>query len=178
MPWSIMMSYFRLGTLAALVAASPLYAQSTGAAKPKAPAPDSGFAAMQDRGKKAMGVDQYTSSHTFDALPTCGRIELVRDTNDSVGVAQIRAHIREIARAFANGDFTTPAFVHMQTVPGTATMREKRALISYEVRDVPRGAELLIRTKDLQALAAIHEFMAFQRGEHHAAGMGGAMKHP
>jgi hypothetical protein len=173
-----MMSYFRLGTLAALVAATPLYAQSTGVVKPKAPSSDTGFAAMQDRGRKAMGVDQYTSSHTFDALPTGGRIELVRDTNDSVDVARIRAHIREIARAFGNGDFTTPAFVHMQTVPGTKTMREKRALISYEARDVPRGAELLMRTKDAQALAAIHEFLAFQRGEHHAAGMAGEMKHP
>lgn len=172
------MNYFRLGTLAALVAAAPLSAQSTGAVRPKVPARDTGFSAMQDRGKKAMGVDQYTSRHKFDALPTGGRIELVRDTNDSVGVARIRAHIREIAHAFANGDFTTPAFVHMQTVPGTKTMREKRALISYEARDLPRGAELLIRTKDPQALAAIHEFLAFQRGEHHAPGMAGAMKHP
>jgi len=172
------MNHFRLGTLAALVAVSPLYAQSTGTVRPRTPPPDTGFAAMQDRGKKAMGVDQYTSSHTFDALPTGGRIELVRDTNDSVGVAQIRAHIREIARAFGSGDFTTPAFVHMQTVPGTKTMREKRTLIRYEARDGPRGAELLIRTNDAQALAAIHEFLAFQRGEHHAAGMAGEMKHP
>jgi hypothetical protein len=34
----------------------------------------------------------------------------------------------------------------------------------------------VIRTKDSAAVAAIHEFMAFQRGEHHAGGMDG-MKH-
>jgi hypothetical protein len=126
---------------------------------------------MQRRGQTAMGVDQYTSTHKFDAFKTGGRIELLRDTDDSAGVAQIRKHIRKIARAFKSGDFTTPAMVHMQTVPGTAVMRTKRGVITYEPRNLPRGAELLIRTSDPDALRAIHEFMAFQRGEHHAGGM-------
>ena len=150
-----------------------LAAQSKGQSKPK---PDTSFAAMQQRGKTAMGVDQYTSTHKFDALPTGGRIELQRDVDDSAGVAQIRAHIRDIAKAFGSGDFSTPEFVHMQSVPGTKVMRERRSVISYEPRDLPRGAELLIRSKDSTAIAAIHEFMAFQRGEHHAGGMEG-MKH-
>ena len=140
------------------------------------PRPDTSFAAMQQRGKTAMGVDQYTSTHKFDALPTGGRIELQRDVADSAGVAQIRAHIRDIAKAFALGDFSTPEFVHMQNVPGTKLMREKRSVISYEPHDLPRGAELVILTKDSAAVVAIHEFMAFQRGEHHAGGMDG-MKH-
>ncbi len=39
---------------------------------------DSGFAALQARGKVVMGVDQYASVHRFDALPDGGRIELRR----------------------------------------------------------------------------------------------------
>ena len=147
--------------------------QATGRSGKKA---DTAFSAMQDRGKKAMGVDQYTSTHKFDATPTGGRIELQRDSADAAGVAQIRAHMREIAKSFAAGDFSTPGFVHMQNVPGTKVMREKRSLIAYESRDLPRGGEVVIRTKDPAAVAAIHEFMAFQRGEHHAGGMEG-MKH-
>ena len=148
-------------------------AQATGRAGKK---PDTSFAAMQERGKAAMGVDQYTSSHKFDATPTGGRIELQRDSADAAGVARIRAHMREIATSFAAGDFATPGFVHMKDVPGTRVMREKRSVISYEPHDLPRGAEVVIRTKDSAAVAAIHEFMAFQRGEHHAGGMDG-MKH-
>lgn len=160
----------RLITFAALlVIPLPLSAQVK-------PARDSAFAAMQDRGRNAMGVDQYTSTHTFDALPTGGRIQLARDTDDSAGVAQIRAHIREIARAFKSGDFSTSGFVHMQTVPGTKVMREKRDLITYEPRDVSRGAELIIRTSDPDALRAVHEFMAFQRDEHHAGGKPPALR--
>lgn len=131
---------------------------------------DTSFAAMQKRGQQAMGVDQYTSIHKFDALADGGRIELQRDSDDSAGVATIRAHIRGIAAAFKSGDFSTPEFVHMQMVPGTKVMAAKRSVITYEARDLPRGAELRIRTTDREALAAIREFMAFQRSEHHAGG--------
>lgn len=136
-----------------------------------ASAQDTSFAGVQRRGKQAMGVDQTTSTHKFDALPDGGRIELQRDTDDKDGIATIRAHMRDIAKAFANGDFSTPAFVHMQDVPGTKTMAAKRTVIKYEARDLARGGEVRITTRDPEALKAIHEFMAFQRSDHHAGGM-------
>ena len=136
---------------------------------PKKPDPhDSAYAAMQRRGKTAMGVDQYTSTHHFDELPDGGTIQLVRDVDDTAGVAQIRAHLRAEARAFRAGDFSTPEFVHMQMVPGSKVMAAKRDVITYTTRDIPRGAELRITTRDAEALAAIHQFLAFQRTEHHA----------
>jgi hypothetical protein len=131
---------------------------------------DSAFAAMQNRGMQAMGVDQYTSTHQFDALPNGGRIELQRDVDDTAGVAQIRRHLQEIAKAFAAGDFSTPAFVHMQDVPGTKVMAAKRDVISYTYSELPRGGEVRIVTTDPQALEAIREFMAFQRHDHRAGG--------
>lgn len=133
---------------------------------------DSSFVAMQQRGKMAMGVDQTTSTHTFDARPDGGRIELLRDENDSLGIAQIRAHLRLIQHAFQAGDFSTPAFVHMQTMPGTAMMAKKRDVIAYSYHDLPRGGEVVMQTKDAEALAAIHEFMGAQRMGHHATGAG------
>jgi hypothetical protein len=132
---------------------------------------DSTFAALQQRGREAMGVDQYTSTHRFDALPDGGRIELQRDSDDPEGVATIRAHLRGIADAFANGDFGTPAAVHAQQVPGTAVMAERRAAIRYVYRDLPRGGEVRIVTADPAAVEAIHAFMAFQRSDHRAGGV-------
>jgi hypothetical protein len=135
---------------------------------------DSAFAAVQARGAdpRAMGVDQYTSAHQFDALPDGGRIELQRAVEDPAGVAQIRRHLREIAAAFTAGDFQTPAFVHTQQVPGTAVMAAKRSAITYTARDLPRGGEVRITTHDPEALRAIHAFIAFQRQDHHAGGAG------
>ena len=51
-------------TLCCLLTAAPVAAQ------------DTSFAAMQRRGKIAMGVDQYTSVHKFDDLTNGGRVEL------------------------------------------------------------------------------------------------------
>jgi hypothetical protein len=129
---------------------------------------DSAYHALQSRGAHAMGVDQYTSTHHFTDLPDGGRIELERNVDDSAGVAMIRRHLRMIAQAFGNGDFSTPMFVHMRDVPGTATMAAKHNAITYAVTNLPRGGAVRITTHDPEAIAAVHEFLAFQRGDHRA----------
>jgi hypothetical protein len=133
-----------------------------------ASAQDSSFAGMQARGKMAMGVDQYESAHRFDVFPDGGRIELQMKSDDSVSVAQIRAHLRLIQHAFQAGDFTTPAFVHMRAMPGTETMARKKGVITYTYADLPRGGQVRIRSKDPAALAAIREFLTAQTEEHHS----------
>lgn len=131
---------------------------------------DSAYAAMQARGKQVMGVDQYSSVHRFDALPDGGRIELQRPDADSADVEVIRDHLRDIARRFAAGDFSLPGIVHDGEVPGTRTLAERRGHLHYEFRPLPKGGEVRITTHDGPALAAIRDFMSFQRREHHAAG--------
>ncbi|MFN2565235.1 MAG: hypothetical protein ABR499_09535 [Gemmatimonadaceae bacterium] len=127
---------------------------------------DSAFAALQKRGALVMGVDQYTSSHQFEALRDGGRIVLVRDVDDTSGVRTIREHLSAIARQFAAGDFSASAIVHARPVPGTDVMRARRRAIRYEFRPLPRGGEVRIATQDPEALRAVHEFLAFQRGDH------------
>ena len=132
---------------------------------------DSAFAAVQDRGRTAMGVDQYTSTHVFEDLPDGGRVVLDRDdASDTVGVRTIREHMRVIEAAFRRGDFALPGQVHAREVPGTRVMRERRDAIQYVALDRPRGGELRITTRDSSALAAIREFLSFQRSDHRAAG--------
>lgn len=127
---------------------------------------DAAYRALQSRGAVAMGVNQYTSSHRFDPLPDGGRIALERDVDDSAGVAQIRRHLQEVAVAFAQGRFETPAFVHAEAVPGTTVMAARAAAIRYRYRDLPRGGEIRITAHDSSIVVAIHEFLAFQRTDH------------
>lgn len=131
---------------------------------------DSAFALVQARGHVAMGVDQYTSSHRFEPLPDGGRITLARDGVDSAGAAQIRRHMRQIARAFARGHFDIPGLVHDRDVPGTSVMARRRSLITYTADTIPRGAQLRIRSQDSTAISAIHQFLSFQRQDHRAGG--------
>ena len=133
---------------------------------------DSAFRAMQARGRIVMGVDQYTSIHDFVPLRDGGRIELQRDHDDSVGTQAIRAHLRTIARAFSVGNFIAPFTVHAESVPGVPVMRARRSAISYYDSDLPRGAQLRIRSADPVAIDAIHRFLAYQ-GRAHRTGRAG-----
>ena len=132
---------------------------------------DAAFAAVQARGEHVMGVDQYSSAHVFEDLPDGGRIVLDRaDPTDSAGIATIRAHMREIVVDFRAGDFSKPFAVHAMEVPGTKTMAALRDRITFEASDRPAGAEVRIRTSDAAAVTAVHDFLAFQRSDHRAAG--------
>jgi hypothetical protein len=130
---------------------------------------DSSFAALQQRGETAMGVNQYTSQHVFEPLSDGGRIVLQRKERDSIGEAAIRTHMRTIAGSFSAGDFAVPGFVHATgDVPGTGVMKKLKSEITYTPRDLPGGAEVVISTRNPEAVAAIHEFLAFQRMDHRA----------
>ena len=147
--------------LIATAAAAPLAAQGT---------TDSSYAAMQHRGAMVMGVDQYTSQHTFDLSPDGGRIVLVRAAADSAGVRKIRAHLADIVRAFTAGDFGHTMAVHQHELPGTAVMRQRRSLIRYSLDTLAGGGAVRIATADSIAVRAIHEFLGAQRMEHRSSG--------
>lgn len=147
----------------------------------RTPAADSAFAAVQARGMEVMGVSQTASSHVFEDLPDGGRIVYTADTpTDSQAVATIRAHLRDIAGAFAAGDFSQPARVHGRDVPGSAVLAQRRATVRYTMTERPAGGELRIVTTDPATLAAVREFLQFQRNDHRAPaheGHTGAMDH-
>jgi hypothetical protein len=157
--------------LVTLSAASLLLTVSACGRSAERGTPDSAFTAVQQRGATVMGVDQYTSKHVFEDLPDGGRVVLDRDdASDTAAVRTIRAHMRDIEAAFKQGNFAAPGLVHAREVPGTRVMAAKKDAISYRAVDRPRGAELQIRTTDPAAVAAVHQFLAFQRSDHRAPG--------
>lgn len=140
-------------------------------AAPKQPSGDSAYAEVQRRGATVMGVDQYSSQHVFESLPDGGRIMLERDdAADTAAIRTIRAHMRDVATDFRDGNFSKPFQVHAMEVSGTAVMSRLRGAITYTVKDLPRGAQVRLTTSDSAAVTAIHEFLAFQRTDHRAAG--------
>ena len=131
---------------------------------------DPAFRALQQRGKGTMGVDQYASRHRFEDLPDGGRIELQMREADSAGIVAIRAHLQQTARQFSEGVFSAPEATHAMVVPGTTVMAAKKEKIRYTYHELPQGGELRITTKDAEALAAVREFMGFQRSDHRTGG--------
>ena len=125
-------------------------------------------AELKRRGASAMGFDQEATIHRFPATPAGGSIEVeVVDPKDEASRGAIRAHLTEIAAAFAKGDFDKPFQTHGEVPPGVPEMQRLKAAIDYKYEETPRGAAVRITTSDKAALAAVHAFLAYQGREHH-----------
>jgi hypothetical protein len=124
--------------------------------------------AMEHRGDAVMGFSHETTTHAFKLTDDGGAIEVVaNDPKDAKSIEAIRAHLREIAKAFAKGDFSKPQAIHEELPDGAAEMRELRATIKYDYAETERGGRVHITTSDARALDAVHRFLKFQTREHH-----------
>ena len=122
---------------------------------------------LDRRGALAMGFDQQKTTHAFLSTEAGGSIEVrANDAADAATTRQIRTHLAEIAKAFASGDFTKPFQTHAEVPPGVPAMQRLKTAIRYVYSDTPRGGVVRITTANPEALAAVHEFLAYQRREH------------
>jgi hypothetical protein len=129
--------------------------------------PAAGQHPASDRAQHAMGFDQQRTTHHFLIERAGGTIEVTaKDSADVTSADQIRAHLRHIATAFANGDFSLPMFIHETDPPGVTVMKERREQMTFRFEETPRGGKVIIRTSDIRARDALHEFLRFQIREH------------
>jgi len=140
----------------------PMHAEHT-----KAQTSEQRFDEMQERGNRSMGFDQSKTTHHFRSLEDGGAIEVtVNDPNDSADLAAIRNHLAQIAKQFSVADFSSPMMTHSEMPPGAAEMQKLKDKIAYTYEELPGGARVRITTGDPKALAAVHEFLAYQIKEH------------
>jgi hypothetical protein len=124
-------------------------------------------AELRKRGAAAMGFDQDTTAHHFLLAPDGGTIEVeVKDPSDESSRGRIRAHLQEIARDFARGDFAKPLATHGETPPGVRTMQTLTRAIAYRYEETPSGGRVRISSSNPTARAAIQEFLRYQIREH------------
>jgi hypothetical protein len=122
---------------------------------------------LEKRGTAAMGFDQDATTHHFILTTEGGRIAVTANNpSDATSVAHIRAHLADIATAFANGDFSAPLATHGATPAGVATLRELKGLVRYEYASAPNGGRVVMTTANANALTAIHDFLRYQIREH------------
>jgi len=125
-------------------------------------------AEVEKHGDEAMGFPHDKITHHFRLSSDGGAVEVTaNDSKDAANTQAIRSHLKQIVTMFANGDFSTPMFIHSQTPPGVPVMKQKRATISYTFEELPAGGRIRIQTADPEALKAVHEFLRFQIEDHH-----------
>ena len=122
---------------------------------------------MKQMADAAMGFDQDKISHHFLLQDRGGAIEVTaKADDDAASVAAIRTHLRQIAKAFADGDFSSPLATHGEDPDGVATMKRMTGAIAYRYTELPAGARVTITTNDPAALDAVHAFLRYQIREH------------
>ena len=124
-------------------------------------------AALKERGRRAMGFDQDRTTHHFILRPEGGIISVeVNDPTDDTNRNAVRTHLQRIAADFAAGRFDAPFATHGEEPPGTSAMRALRRSIRYVVEQTAGGARLRIISTHDAAVAAVHDFLAYQIREH------------
>jgi hypothetical protein len=116
----------------------------------------------------AMGFSQTTTTHHFYLKKDGGVIQVETNSPDDLASQDhIRMHLQHIAKSFSAGDFADPMEVHSEEPSGVPQLKKLRNKITYQYESMEKGARVVIRTADAQALAAIHEFLRYQIREHH-----------
>jgi hypothetical protein len=122
---------------------------------------------MDERREKGMGFSQTATTHHFLLRADGGAIQIeAKDAADTASRDEIRMHLGHIARAFQNGDFDIPMFVHGTVPRGVPEMKRLQKQIRYSFEDTASGGRVLISSASEDAIAAIHAFLRFQIEEH------------
>ncbi len=123
---------------------------------------------VEKHGDEAMGFPHDKTTHHFRLYSEGGAIEVTaNDEQDAKNKQAIRSHLQHVVAMFSDGNFSIPMFIHDQVPPGVPAMKEKRGEISYSFEELPTGGRVRIKTKNPEALKAIHEFLRFQITDHH-----------
>jgi hypothetical protein len=155
-----------LAVLALVVFAPALFAEEPPAC-PLHAAHSKTEAELDQRGDQVMGLDHARTTHHFRVEPDGGIIQVeANDAADTESRQAIRSHLTEIAQAFSRGDFSAPFAIHQRVMPGVPVLIEKKEAVRYRYEETERGAQVRITTQEPAAVAAIHEFLRAQIGDH------------
>jgi hypothetical protein len=124
-------------------------------------------AGVDHRHDEATGVGHEDSEHEFRLAEDGGSIRLeVTDAANTAGRDRIREHLRGIAKAFAEGDYSLPTRIHDQVPPGVDGMKSRAGAIRYSYAPTDKGGIVTLSTSDAEAVEAIHTFLRFQITDH------------
>jgi hypothetical protein len=125
------------------------------------------------RGAQVMPFDLEQTMHMFQTLADGGRQTVTaKDPSNSAQIALIQAHLQEEAAKFQRGDFSDPAQIHGEDMPGLAALRAGAGHIAVQYTPLPNGAQIQYTTQDPGLITALHQWFAAQRSDHghHASG--------
>ena len=125
-------------------------------------------------GSEIMPFDLDETTHVFKPTSSGGvQTVLADDPTDEREVDLIREHLREEVRAFQQGDFSDPAFIHGDDMPGLDKISKHLGALEVSYGEVEGGAQIVYETPHAELIAALHVWFEAQvtdHGEHAETG--------
>ncbi|HSH03087.1 MAG TPA: aspartate carbamoyltransferase [Anaerolineae bacterium] len=119
------------------------------------------------RGGDVMPFDLDKTMHIFENLPN-GGLQTVhaKDDQDTTQISLIQTHLQEEAARFQQGDFSDPAHIHGDMMPGLATLQDNAADITITYTPLDNGGQILYTAEDDLLITAIHDWFNAQLSDH------------
>jgi hypothetical protein len=157
---------------AALLAVATVAALSAGCAEARdeqtqPPGSTDRQAQVAERGASVMPFDLERTTHHFTKTETGGVQTVVSDDpGDSTQINLIQQHLRDEADRFRRGDFTDPADIHGNDMPGLAALRNSAGKITIDYESTADGARVTYTSTDTDLKTALHAWFDAQVTDH------------
>jgi len=132
------------------------------------------------RGAQVMPFSLEQTTHIFAKTEKGGLQQvIVKETSNTGQVKLVQAHLSKISREFAQGDFSDPARIHGEDMPGLAELRKaKPGEITVEYKELSNGAQINYATDDPALIEAVHQWFDAQLSDHARHAIPGHTDHP
>lgn len=123
---------------------------------------------VAERGRQVMPFALEQTTHIFNKTANGGIQQVVVKDNTHAGqIDLIRQHLAKIAGEFKRGDFSNPAKIHGNAMPGLNELRSaKPGQLQIEYKTLPEGAEIAFSSQVPVLIDAIHRYFEAQLSDH------------
>jgi len=124
-------------------------------------------AEIRDLGPQVMPFDLDKTTHVFQRTDTGGLQQVrVKNLDDKEQITLIQHHLRQETERFAQGDFSDPATLHGDNMPGLSVLEKAQGKFTVDYADLPNGGQILYTTSDEEVLEAFHLWFMAQLQDH------------
>jgi hypothetical protein len=123
------------------------------------------------RGAQVMPFSLERTLHIFTKTKSGGIQQVVvKDPSDTRQITLIRKHLSMISKEFAQGNFSAPASIHGNDMPGLAELEKARpGQLRIEYKELPDGAQIAYSSASPELIDAIHRWFDAQLADHAGA---------
>jgi hypothetical protein len=131
------------------------------------------------RGSHVMPFNLEQTTHIFSKTAKGGVQQvIVKDPANVEQIKLIREHLTKISHEFQQGDFSNPAKIHGDSMPGLDELRKAKSnQIDIVYKELPNGAEIDYSTDIPILINAIYQWFDAQLSDHARHAVSGHQMH-